>query len=226
MRDAEHEVINHAVNARLGTSINVEEGDYSQDLSSREMQDHPDLIATLRELLGQVERPTHIEWLVRCLPVHKVFDGSFLEDEFHRIEYASTLDGWGDTIWRSKMTGVENLIHRVLEDPEIEQRQKMFFVLAAPGRLPKDEARRHVLAFIACGPGVAAEAIRKIAEPEDLPTFKHLLSTKLDPWDRRRIETTVRQLEKSSATRGSCSEATPTRANLRRRSAVPKVVVG
>lgn len=131
LREAEHEVINHAVNARLGTSINVKEGDYSQDLSSREMQDHPDLIPTLRELLGQVKHPTHIEWLVRCLPVHKVFDASFLEDEFHRIEYASTLDGWGDTIWRSKMRGVENLIRRVLEDPEIEQRQKMFFVLAA-----------------------------------------------------------------------------------------------
>lgn len=200
LRDAEHELINHAVNVRLGTSINVKEGTYSQDLSSREMQDHPDLIPTLRELLRQVKHPTHIEWLVRCLPVHKALDASFLEEEFHRVEYASTLDGWGDTISRSKMTGVENLIRRVLEDPEMEQRQKMFFVLAAPGRLPKEEARRHVLAFIPCGPGVAAEAIRKIAEPEDLPTFKQLLSNKLDPWDRRRIETTVRQLEKKFGT--------------------------
>lgn len=196
LREAEHEVINRAVNAQLGTSINVKEGDYSQDLSSREMQDDPDLIDILRDLLREVTHPTHIEWLVRCLPVHKAFDASFLEEEFHRVEYASTLDGWGDTIWRSKMRGVENLIRRVLEDPEMEQRQKMFFVLAAPGRLPKDEARRHVLAFIPCGPGVAAEAIRKIAEPEDLPTFKQLLGNKLDPWDQRRIETTVRQLER------------------------------
>lgn len=194
--DKELAHIVEVINARLGTSMSLPSDGYGGVLSSPEVQNHPDLVDTLKGLLMHAKHPTHIEWLVRCLPVHKAFDASFLEGEFHRIEYASTLDGWGDTIWRSKMRGVENIIRRVLEDPEMEQRQKMFFVLAAPGRLPKDEARRHVLAFIPCGPGVAAEAIRKIAEPEDLPTFKQLLGNKLDPWDRRRIETTVRQLER------------------------------
>ena len=92
LREAEARMIAETIDSGLGTSISMD-GDYSIACRSPGVQRSPHLVAVLKDLLGKVTHPSHVQWIVRCLPLNQTFDASFLETHLHKVEHQTVLHG-------------------------------------------------------------------------------------------------------------------------------------